>query len=391
MSIATAIQNAQNKVAAAYTSCNNKGATMPASANQNLSNLASTIDSIPTPLPVNQAIQTWVVTENDGATTYSRGRKVVGANYTRVGDTEFQNDETLVAALIPETVAYIGTNSFNGCTNLKYINLENVTSVSTWSFSNSGLYGELYMPNLTHIDWGSFENTKIKKVASLGSITELKGTAPWNDATFKDCTELREVVLPNNPIDLACAFWGCTNLTTINMENVTALRQWTFRGCVNLHFDELYMPNLTFLDDNCWAGGFNYPYIYKITSLGHITELRTGSPAARYGTFSQFTGLTEVNLHEGITKIGAAAFLECSSLPEITIPSTVTRIEQWAFADCPLLKDMTCLATTPPDISGGGDAGFSNLTNIYVPAASVSAYQSASVWSNYASKIQAIP
>lgn len=46
MSIATAIVNAQNKVAAAYTACNNKGATIPAT--QDLANLDDCIDSIPT-------------------------------------------------------------------------------------------------------------------------------------------------------------------------------------------------------------------------------------------------------------------------------------------------------------------------------------------------------
>lgn len=48
MSIASAIENAQAKIAAAYTACSNKGATMPASADRNLSNLASTIASITT-------------------------------------------------------------------------------------------------------------------------------------------------------------------------------------------------------------------------------------------------------------------------------------------------------------------------------------------------------
>lgn len=45
MSIATAITNAQNKVAAAYTSVNTMGGTMPAT--QNLSNLPTAIESIP--------------------------------------------------------------------------------------------------------------------------------------------------------------------------------------------------------------------------------------------------------------------------------------------------------------------------------------------------------
>lgn len=45
MTIATAITNAQNKVAAAYSSVNIMGGTMPAT--QNLSNLPTAIESIP--------------------------------------------------------------------------------------------------------------------------------------------------------------------------------------------------------------------------------------------------------------------------------------------------------------------------------------------------------
>lgn len=47
MSIATAILAAQAKVAAAYTECNAKGATMPSAANQDLAHLDDTIASIP--------------------------------------------------------------------------------------------------------------------------------------------------------------------------------------------------------------------------------------------------------------------------------------------------------------------------------------------------------
>lgn len=45
MSIATAIINAQNKVAAAYSSVNTMGGTLPTT--QNLSNLPTAIESIP--------------------------------------------------------------------------------------------------------------------------------------------------------------------------------------------------------------------------------------------------------------------------------------------------------------------------------------------------------
>lgn len=48
MSIASAITNAQGKVASAYTACNNKGATMPAQADQDLDHLSATIGTIQT-------------------------------------------------------------------------------------------------------------------------------------------------------------------------------------------------------------------------------------------------------------------------------------------------------------------------------------------------------
>lgn len=46
MSIASAIQNAQGKIANAYTAVSNKGGTLPTT--QNLSNLPTAINSIPT-------------------------------------------------------------------------------------------------------------------------------------------------------------------------------------------------------------------------------------------------------------------------------------------------------------------------------------------------------
>lgn len=394
MSIATAIQNAQTKVAAAYTSCNNKGATMPAAANQNLSNLSTTIDSIQTQIPINRTIQLWVKTEEGGVVTYSREQLVNTTDYTAINDTQFQNDTSLVSVMLPDTVYRLGNNSFNGCTNLRYVNLENITVYGDRSLLNSGLTGELYLPKITGNELGTstFQGTKITSIASLGTLTQLMGNPSVSRAPFGFCTELESVTLPSSLTTLYCAFWGCTKLKTINLENVTTLRAWTFRDCYNLRINELYLPNLTTLEDNAFGpnrNGNSFPYIYKITSLGHITQIPDGNPGSNYGVFSQFTGLNEVTLHEGITKIGACAFYQCTSLLSITLPSTVTTINQWALSDCTSMTTLTCLATTPPTCNS---PYFPNtLTAIYVPAASVSAYQSASYWSSFASKIQAIP
>lgn len=125
-------------------------------------------------------------------------------------------------------------------------------------------------------------------------------------------------------------------------------------------------------------------------------------------TFSN--GVGTIVFNGGITKIGDYAFLN-GSLITVHLPDSVTTIRESAFAQTSLqsivlginvmslgntafannatLTSITCLATTPPTL---GTNTFKNSScPIYVPAQSVSAYQSASGWSDYASRIQAIP
>lgn len=96
-----------------------------------------------------------------------------------------------------------------------------------------------------------------------------------------------------------------------------------------------------------------------------------------------------MNIPDGITKLNEQICRECSSLETVIIPSTVTEIVRWAFRDCPKLQSVRCYATIPPTM--GVDV-FYNTNNcpIYVPAESVSAYKTATNWSTYASRIQAI-
>ena len=108
-------------------------------------------------------------------------------------------------------------------------------------------------------------------------------------------------------------------------------------------------------------------------------------------TFQYCSGLTSVTIGSGVTSIGQYAFRYCSGLTSIDIPSGVTSIGSSAFNGCSSLTSITCLSTTPPTLSGKQWFNNTNDCPIYVPSASVSAYQSDSKWSTYASRIQAIP
>lgn len=90
-----------------------------------------------------------------------------------------------------------------------------------------------------------------------------------------------------------------------------------------------------------------------------------------------------------ITTIRKYAFAECPSLKSITIPSSVTAIEDYAFNFCSYLRNVIVLNPTPPTLGSNVFYATSTALVIYVPAESVSAYQTA--WSAYSSKIQALP
>lgn len=124
-----------------------------------------------------------------------------------------------------------------------------------------------------------------------------------------------------------------------------------------------------------------------------LTSVTFGNNVASIGhdAFTNCTGLTEVVLPDSVTSIGDYAFSFCSNLRSINIPSGVTSIGRSAFNNCSGLTSVTIEATTPPTLGRAVfDSTNTNLV-IYVPAASVDAYKAASGWSDYASRIQAIP
>lgn len=81
-------------------------------------------------------------------------------------------------------------------------------------------------------------------------------------------------------------------------------------------------------------------------------------------------------------------YRNCYALTEITIPATVTSLLANTFAQCTGLKRLICKPASPP--SAADSTVFTSLPSscvIEVPAGKLSAYQSANIWSAYASQM----
>ena len=139
------------------------------------------------------------------------------------------------------------------------------------------------------------------------------------------------------------------------------------------------------------TGAFSYVGQNSPQSF-RLTEIVFNDPDTKFvhtGTDQSFhmssnPELKSVTLPANLTEITSSMFLNCTALTEMDIPATVTKIGQRAFEGTGLTK-LTFKSTTPATLEGYEKdpstttypfEGCANLT-IYVPAASLAAYQTA--------------
>lgn len=156
-----------------------------------------------------------------------------------------------------------------------------------------------------------------------------------------------------------------------------------FQACVDGSITEIaegILGDITFIRNGAFDGCSSYTIFYMPDT---VTE---------YGgtyTWEDPTALTYFKISNNLTGIKNYFLADAINLPTITIPASVTSIGSRAFSNCSSLITMVMEGTTPPSLSST-NAISAATTAIYVPDESVSTYQGATNWSNFASIIKPI-
>lgn len=102
--------------------------------------------------------------------------------------------------------------------------------------------------------------------------------------------------------------------------------------------------------------------------INAIKAVEIGQGVTRIGTaaFYNCSNLERVKIPDGMVSVGVQAFYFCTSLEEITLPGTVTEIGDEAFSNCTNMKKVT-LSKGITVIAGGLFSGCQKLEKIEIP------------------------
>ena len=272
---------------------------------------------------------------------------------TSIDGHAFSSCSKLTSVTIPESVKSIGSGAFSSCSALTSINIpEGVTNIESYTFEDCSSLTSITIPNsVTRIEYRAFNGTGIyndesnwendvlyidncligAKISKSGAYTIKENTRLIAGGTFKDCSSLTSITIPNSVTSIGeYAFSGCSSLTSITIPNsVTSIGSGAFSSCsaltsINIPEGVTNIESYTF--ENCSS-------LTSITIPNSVTSIG-------YGAFQYCSSLTSAIMGNNVTSFGDLVFQDCKSLISIVLPNTVQTIGGGLFCGCEALTSV---------------------------------------------------
>lgn len=314
----------------------------------------------------------------------------IGGCVDTIGESALYGLKNMTACTISNGTKRIMSNAFISCMSLSSLTIPNTVEIidSKYTFGNQTQNASPWWKSYSANTNNHYENIVYINDVAVAATATTVSTFNFKENTkciaggcFNNCTNLLRINIPST-VKYICnsAFYGCSNFSQLTLnEGLEIIEKQAFNQCKKL--TSVAIPNsVTTLGE--------YAFAYN----SGLTSVTIGSGLTSVGNyiFANCSGITNVSITEGLTKLGYAMFNNCKKLSSVVIPSTIEYIGDNAFSYCSGLTSVTCLAENPPEL-GGTAVFYKSTCPIYVPSQSVNAYKSATNWSTYSSRIQAIP
>ena len=250
---------------------------------------------------------------------------------TVIGDYAFCECSSLTSVTIPDSVTWIGSSAFYGCSSLPVID------------------------NIRYAD------TCLVEVVdkSLTSYSIKEGTRIIGSFAFYSLSNLTNITIPNGVITIGDqAFEWCSSLTSITIpDSVTRIGYSVFSGC----------ESLPVIDNIRYADTYLEEVVDKSLTSYSIKE---GTRFIGESAFYECDNITEITIPNSVIDIASGAFSWCNNLTSVTIGNSVTNIGKYAFQECSSLTSITCYASTTPSIQSNTFMSILKGGTLYVPTES---------------------
>lgn len=277
---------------------------------------------------------------------------------THVGEYAFAECTALETVRFSSTVEFVGIYAFDGCEAIKEVHAASVESwcqIDFWD-EKSAVYASsnpIRYTNTLLID-----GKPVTEIVIPGSVSEIK------PLVFYLCNTLTSVTLEEGVRVVGTrAFWDCESLVTVTLPstiesigeagflnlNQNIATQRLNIASVDSFIKATQSTDIVQSNTEIYQGGELLTSVvipFGIKTLGisfsgykHLTEIiiNGGVEEIADGALRN-TSIASLNVPEGVTKIGNAAFMGCAALTEVILPKSLETIGISAFSGCTSLR-----------------------------------------------------